>query len=302
MLAFLATASAAELELTLVADDFDLSADTDRAVRRILSRMVGVYTGWLGLALPSTLSVEVTLIQSEPRYRALERAAMGRTGHTLGFFRPSTNQAWVWRGQGDEGMKDTLVHETAHYLLSVAGAARGPRWLHEGLAECFEHARVDGNAVWLEPDAQMLAWVRSHPAPAASDLVGGSETAWASLGSTPWQMPEYPYGWALVAFLLSSDPGRTALGDLILRTSVDSGAAVAVLEERWTGGAAGFDRDWRAWWQGTPARLQLPIATSGGHAEGWVRCSDGSLIRPDAGLKCGRWVAGPNGVMTYVED
>lgn len=305
MLALLALhAAAAELELALVAEDFDLSADTDRSVRRILSRMVGVYTGWLGLALPAQLPLRVTLVGSEARYRTIERDAMGKQGHTLGFFVPARGEAYVWRGQGDEGMKDTLVHETAHWLLAVAGAGRVPRWLNEGMAEAFENARVDGNAVWLDLDGQMLGWIRGQRVPPAAEIVGASPSGWTALGPSPWQLAEYPYGWSLVAFLLSSDTGRRALADLILQTSAASdpaAAAVAALEG-WPGGTSGFDRDWRAWWSGSPDRIQLPIATSGGHAEGWIRCADGSLIRAGSGLECGRWVPDANGVLHYEKD
>src|SRR5688572_9365290 len=123
-LAWASVASAGELDLEVTAEGFDLSVDADRSVRRLLSRMHGAYESWLGLVLPSSLPVRVTLVQAETAYRVHEKQAVGSSGHSLGFFVSGANRIVVWRGQGDTGMRQTLVHEASHYLLSVAGMNR----------------------------------------------------------------------------------------------------------------------------------------------------------------------------------
>lgn len=298
-------AAAGELDLDVTAEGFDLSVDTDRAVRRLLSRMHGAYESWLGLAFPPSLPMRVTLVQTEPAYRAHEARAIGASGHSLGFFVSGANEVVIWRGQGDLGMRQTLVHEASHYLLAVAGVGRVPLWLNEGLAEVFEYARSDGNAVWLDADPDRVAWLKGREVPAASALIGGTPTYWKSLGPTPWSKAEYPYGGALCNFLLTSDPGRRTLGDLLLSTAVshDPGAdGLAAVGRSYPGGTSTLDAEFAAWLGGAPGRIQLPIHSAGGQADGWVKCSDGTLIRVASGAKCGRWVPGPDGFSRFVEE
>jgi hypothetical protein len=302
---FAPPAAAAELELELVAEGFDLSADTDRAVRRILSRMISADEVWLRVLLPPTLSVRVTLVQSEQRYREHEARAVGRTGHTLGFFVPALSEATIWRGAGDETMRRTLVHEASHFLLAVGGMGRVPLWLNEGLAEVYESARVDGNAVWLVPDPTMIGYVQGRPLPKASELVGGGPEVWTALGPTPWSRAEYPYGWALCAMLISTEAGRETLAELLSTTAMSAEPgkqALEVVQRTYPGGADGLERAWTTFVRGGGATTQLPIRTSGGQAQGWGKCPDGTLVRMDSGARCGSWIAGPDGLMRYVEQ
>lgn len=298
-------ASAGELDLEVSAEGFDLSVDADRSVKRLLSRMHGAYESWLGLAFPPRLPVRVTLVQSEPAYRVHEARAIGRSGHSLGFFTSGNNEIVVWRGQGDPGMRQTLVHEASHYLLAVAGVGRVPLWLNEGMAEVFEGARSDGNAVWIESDPARVAYLQQRPVPVASALMSGTSAWWAALGPTPWSRAEYPYGGALCQFLLGTDPGRRTLGDLLVSTAVsrDPGAdALAAVERSYPGGANGLDTDWVAWLRTEPARIQLPIRSTSGQADGWTKCSDGSLVRIGSGSICGRWEKGADGFSRFVEE
>ncbi|MEQ1508145.1 MAG: DUF1570 domain-containing protein, partial [Myxococcota bacterium] len=284
------------------AEGFDLSVDTERAVDRIVSRMHGTYESWLGIAFPSPLVVHATMVESEAAYHAREPAVLGRSGHTSGYFVGATGEVVVWRGRGDATMRATLVHETSHYLLATAGLGRVPLWLQEGLAEVFETATVDGNAVYLVPNGDALGWIRGRSVPKASSLVGLDRQTWTALGATPWTRPEYPYGWALCAFLLSSDPGRRTLSDVLLSTAVSSdpgAAAIDAIGRSWPGGVDTFDQAFAAY---SPGRIQLPIRSSSGQADGWAKCPDGSLIRPDLGAKCGGWVKGADGMSRWVEQ
>lgn len=298
-------ASAGELDLEVSAEGFDLSVDADRSVQRLLSRMHGAYESWLGLVFPAQLPVRVTLVQSEPAYRVHEARAIGRSGHSLGFFVAGANEIVVWRGQGDLGMRQTLVHEASHYLMTVAGVGRVPLWLNEGMAEVFEGARSDGNAVWLDADPARVAYLKARPVPAASALMSGSQAWWTALGPTPWSRAEYPFGGALCEFLLGTDPGRRTLSDLLVSTAVsrDPGAdALAAVGRSWPGGTTGLDAAFAAWLQTEPARIQLPIRSASGQADGWVKCSDGSLVRTGSGAKCGRWVKGADGFSRFREE
>lgn len=278
----MATALAADVDLEVVAEDFALAADTDRAVRRALHRMVVTYEAKLGLTFPSPTPVHVRLIADRDRYLAKARA-IGLTGPTLGFFSPRLGEGVVWRNTSPEEMQATLLHEASHYLLAVGGVRGVPRWLNEGLAETFEHARTSGNAVFLDPAPGMPAWLRAHAGeiPALDQLLT-RRAAWAGLPLTPVGGPDYGIGWAICAFLLSRDRGEA-----MLRALLQDPSAAARLVAEWPGGPRALDRAWRAWWR-APAPIQLPIPTTTRDAgeSGFIRCHSGLLLLESSGLRC----------------
>ena len=125
---------------------------------------------------------------------------------------------------------------------------------------------------------------------------------------TPVGPAEYGVGWSLCAFFMSTPTGKATLSRILADTARgDAAAAAAAVEQHWPGGIASLDREWRAWLAQSPAPIQLPIPTDpsparGTGGAGWMRCKDGSLLHRDSGMQCGRWVAGPGGVMTFVPD
>jgi len=60
-------------------------------------------------------------------------------GHenTSGIYSPLLKQIAAWNQPNVENLWDTLRHEVAHRYLDLALGERIPRWLNEGLAECF---------------------------------------------------------------------------------------------------------------------------------------------------------------------
>ncbi len=103
-----------------------------------------------------------------------------------------------------------IVHETSHYLLDVAGA-RVPLWLNEGLANTFGSARSEGNAVWLQSYPQMVAWMQRHGSevPTVQAMISAAPAEWACWDPTPMGSPHRGFGWALTAFLMSTEHGKT---------------------------------------------------------------------------------------------
>ncbi len=293
---------AAQVDLQIVAEDFDLSASTERSLRRVLTRMFHTYEGALGLSFSDPTPVHVRLVADRAEYTR-RASALGLTQPSLGFFSTRLGEGIVWKNTSTAQMRATIVHEASHYLMSVGGAVRAPLWLHEGMAELFEGARLSGNAVYLDPAPGMPGWLQQHSPglpPLASFL--DDPRAWDRLPETPVGPATYGIGWSLCAFLMTSQTGKQALAALLGRADRP---ASEVLRSAWPGGVAQLDQDWRAWAQRPIGSLQLPIPSPTGQqgvSSGWIRCANGTLLSKDSGMQCGRWVAGENGVMVFVPD
>lgn len=297
----LAGAAAGELDLVVTTVDYASAVPPERAVAPLLSRLHAVYEDWLGLVLPPTLPLEVVMVDDAELYQAREKAS-GEIRHTSGFFEPQLRRVTVWRRGNDVEARSILVHEVSHFMLDVAGMSKIPAWLQEGMAVVGGTAMLDDEGVvWLVPDLE-VTWVTGRPRPSASALIGLDPAVWAEIGPTPWRKPVYPYGGSLCAFLMQTDAGRRTLGELLASTAVsaDPGRdALDAVERRYPGGLAALDQAWADW---EPARIQLPIRATGSTSDGWGRCVDGSLVRLGSGATCSRWVAGPDGLMRYVEE
>ena len=276
---------AGELDLEVTADDFVLTASIERGVRRVTARMFSTYDDVLGLTFPAQTQIRVRLIEDRAAYDR-EARALGLVQPTLGFFSVRTGEGVVWRNTSEAAMRSTLVHEASHFLMTRGGALRAPLWLHEGMATLFGHARLSGNAVYLDPPPGIGPVLKAmdDQIPSIGTLVG-DPAAFGKVPATSTHGPaEYSVGWSLCAFLMSSDRGKAVLRDL-LRAS--TGSEMVVVIERWPGGLRAFDRSWRAW-SANPRSIQLPIRVAPASVVdgGWIRCDSGTLIRADSGLSC----------------
>lgn len=95
-----------------------------------------------------------------------------------------------------------LFHEGTHWLASANHPQRLPPWLDEGLAQLLETATFDGDrAVWGEPDARLLAFLRgTKPMPLERVLAASrSDPLFADYRQTN---AFYAKSWALVHYLL----------------------------------------------------------------------------------------------------
>ncbi|MEN0064508.1 MAG: hypothetical protein AAGA48_20335 [Myxococcota bacterium] len=281
----LGLAAAGELNLSMSADDFVLTADTERGVKRVMGRMFAAYDGELGLTYPNRTAMRVRLIENRAAYDAAARG-IGVTQPTLGFFSTRTGEGVVWRNTSESEMRATLVHEASHFLMARGGAIYAPRWLHEGMATLFGHARLAGNAVYLDPPAGIGRVLQGmNDAIPEVEVLLGNPRAWAQIPATASHGPaDYSVGWAICAFLMRNDRGKAVLAEL-LKTRPGP-AMVAVVAKRWPGGLRAFDQAWRRWWA-NPQSIQLPIRAATKPVDGgWIRCDNGTLIRADSGMEC----------------
>ena len=295
---WVAAAVAGELQLSVDTVDFLLPENLERGLVPALTRIHAMHEDWLGSSLPPLLPLEVRVIRDPDTFGRVEETHGNERSIRVGYYRHSDKRVTVLYRSLDEARRVTL-HEASHYLTHLGGRAAVPAWLREGVAEIGANTAVDARGrVWIEVDAGAWAMIGRRPRPKASSLVGLDADTWASLGLNP----EYRYGWAICAFLLGSDDGRATLAAVMAATATgeDAGpAALAAIEQTYPGGVAAFDDGFARW---TPSRIELHPRFAGAANDGWARCPDGSLIRLDAGGRCARWVAGPDGVMRYVEE
>ena len=274
---WLSVALCGEAQLSVRALDFDLSADTERGVRRVLHRMVSTYRDELGLPLPDPTELDVRLVADREEYDRQARA-VGLDQPTLGFFSSRLGYGVVWRNESTSQMQATIVHEASHYLMTLGGTARAPLWLHEGMAELFEGARTSGNAIYLDPPQGVGAWLqqRGPTLPPLGDLLG-DPSLWDAQPETPVGPAPYGIGWSICAFLMSRPAGRETLAAILAATrGGDAARAATAADASWSGGLAGLDREWRAWWSRPLGSIQLPIPTDRAAATqgGWRARSD----------------------------
>lgn len=283
------TAHAGTIDLQLSGVDTEVPSTMKFEVRSAITRMHAWYGDQLGLTFPPRVVVQVRLIANRATYDALARNYVHET--SVGFFAPEAGGV-MWAQPTQAATEGTLVHETSHYLLDEAGV-RPPKWVNEGLAEVFERFRVAGNAVYVDPDPRVLAWLRGGGGMSVERLLRMGDGDWGGLADGPLGRAPHSNGYALVAFLVTSPAGKRTLAEIIRRYdgSRSTAEVVAAVEDTWRGGVRQLELDWRAWWSGRPAPVQLPVATGAervveASADAADPCPGGIMIRRGSETVC----------------
>jgi hypothetical protein len=266
--------------LTFTARGLDVTQTTRARLEHVLSRTHGFYEHGLGVSYPEQVPLHVTVYGDRADYDAA-RTTAGAPSWAGGWFtvRAGKPEAHVWDHGSTDAMVGVFLHEAAHWLLRYAG--RPPRWLDEGLAQCFGHASVRGNLLTVEPPEHFLAVLKDAGPPSVSAIVG-STSGWEELPADRVG-PLYVQGWALTAFLLSSEAGQRTLAEIVARTRRDGSAsqAVAAVDDTWRGGMDGLQRDLERWLSNPPAAVPIPRyqRTPAPASDGmWTNCGDGRLV------------------------
>lgn len=222
---------------------YSLSGDERRAIRTRVNGMIELYRSELGIRVPAGFQVELEIHGSGRAYD--ERAGALRSA--AGFYDPATREAVV-EGRSARETHETAIHESSHAVLMHA-LDTAPPLLNEGLAEYFEHIEVGGGTTKVPLDPRRLGWLRRRvergEAWSVHDLLAMSHPRWRSLPDRASYLA-YTQSWAVVAFLMETDPGRTTL-----RRSLDDirrgRAPVEALGRHHRGGLERLEADWIAW-------------------------------------------------------
>ena len=283
--------------MSIQAKDYALSQETRSDLKRTLGRMMGFYGGVFGVEFPQSVQLELQILGKKDDYEAAA-SAINAPHWSAGFFTTRPNRGVLWGNSSVEAMMSVFLHESSHFLMS-AGKMRPPKWANEGLAECFENARISGNSVYLDPIPQTVQWLRSEQRAGrwqSAAMVIRANPSWNNLGSKE-AGARYAYGWALSHFLLSSIQGKALFKDILIRYQMGQGAdsALKAIEAGYQGGVEKFDQDWLRWLEEGPKAIAVPLGQSGGEADGWMRCEDGRMVPKDSDVGCKTWKPGPGG-------
>ena len=277
----------AEVDLRIVAADFDLSAQTDRSLRRILHRMFRTYQDTFGLSFEDPTPVHIRLYA--------EREAYQREARALGSVRPPTDSSprpWAKVSSGATPTTPRCMPPSCTRRATTSWPEVGSWWRRDGCMKAWPSCSSRRGY----PARRCTSIRRRHGALAAAKRLEraafGGVIAPALRVVVAAVDAERSGGLRgrveRVRVLMSTSSGKQTLAQL-MRAGTDPEALREALDG-YPGGADGLDRTWRAWVAEPIDALQLPIPTSGGgDAAGWIRCDDGRLIREGAGLSCAGW-------------
>ncbi|MFT4541285.1 MAG: hypothetical protein ACI841_004644 [Planctomycetota bacterium] len=133
--------------------------------------------------------------------------------NTLGVYSPVLKQIAAWNQPNVEDLWETLRHEVAHRYLDLQIDNDLPRWLNEGLAECFQSAwNEEGDyepGGLLRDSLHALKGQKDYPS--IFEFMTRSEEAFLQEGSLG-----YAQAWSLIHYLRFGPSGPRSLFDNLM--------------------------------------------------------------------------------------
>lgn len=196
------------------------------------------------------VQLNIVIFPDVVSFRQYARASASNDSSTLlGFYSPRTNEAVTFTADDDDKTMEVTRHEATHVIArGVLGAL--PVWLNEGLAEYFSKLSIRGQ---LKEVASYEGWPQlaratinsGYPANLAA-LLNLEHEEWHGV----YETNHYALSWALVYFLLSAEPGRQALAQLMQEMAAQycqPGDSAEVLARLYPGGLLALEREFYAW-------------------------------------------------------
>jgi hypothetical protein len=215
-----------------------------------------VLRGTLGVQADGRLALDIVFVANQKRFR--EIAGQRHLANSVGAYLPDDRRVVVRVQSNEAATFATMRHEIAHALVHE-WLGRLPIALNEGLAEYFQYFRVAGLGGFSELAPASRRALRSAPQggarPTLERLLRMRAPDFYGTGSRQ----NYARSLALVAVLLSDQPGRDALKRLAHAQRADSCSpvdAVALFDRHYPGGV-----DALAWrWQWAMQSGNLPAS------------------------------------------
>lgn len=205
-------------------------------------------------SLLGQVDVNLWVFDSRQDYEVFQRKhAPTVAAASQGFHNSENNIAAAWRSS-DEQIIATSVHESVH-VMNAGMFGHLPRWLNEGMAEYIEGIHVYGQAAditvaddWL----QRLQGKRLR----FDDLFRADDAQWQG----GMRLDLYAHSWGLVYFLMSSEPGREILGEILVSAAKNPCQLLNgkdFLQRRYPGGLSGLESQFDRWLGGSKSAHRL---------------------------------------------
>lgn len=192
-----------------------LTAQEETYVVGALEWIRGVYQGW---GLSPSHHLKARIFGQFPEFQAYQKANRsfqdGSQPSRSGYYSLGQQELVTWRFRG---LKALMIHEGQHALLR-SSYPRPPKWLNEGLSECFEgfdFSQVPPQVKAQGPRLRKLkALFTDDLGRQLLDVLQLEESEFNRLAQDPG-LDSYTRSWALVYFLWSQPSGQQKLGELL---------------------------------------------------------------------------------------
>jgi hypothetical protein len=224
-----------------------------------------MYGMWLQVLTPQRLRaahVDVLLLVDRIDFENLKQYVAPDLPEVTGFYSSQDGVAVARYDARDlDQSRRSAIHEVSH-LLTTSQIGPTDTWLAEGLAEYVETIAIDGGAGTVSVNQRHVHLLDVDNMPALAEFVGMPVSQWKTADSIRY----YAVAWSLVYFLMDSDEGRAALGQLLrdaYELTCQPHSTAELLEQAYHGGLQQLDTDWRNWLRGQqflPHELELSVS------------------------------------------
>lgn len=164
-----------------------------------------------------------------------------------GYYSTAGNEVVLWRSRR---FLAVFVHEAQHALLRST-LKNPPKWLNEGLSECFEGLTLTESGILLEPQEPRIRKLgRYFDAEFSQKAVAllGMRRADFNTGARSQELDSYTLAWALVYYLWQRPDGQALLSGIFsdLRHGLSSTRS---LQARYPGGLQALTSDLQSYYE-----------------------------------------------------
>lgn len=242
----------AEPPIEVIAEDFQLDAESNVKIRRGVNFLYNFYETKFAYQFPPSLVVKIRVFEDINAYKKyIRKASPSTTGSNIGLYIHSLKEAVVWKNKNEDQFLSTLFHETSHLLLR-SNAENCPKWINEGLSEYFENMDVSGKEVQIKPqiikDEKTKKWLETGKMPELQAYLGKYNEEWDkenNLSDQPRAL-----AWSMVYFLMSNNEGQAFIKDCLhyfYKKQSDKLASVRAIDIYYPGQHSKFEKDWKNW-------------------------------------------------------
>jgi len=222
----------------------DLNRTLPPAARTAAESAGGRFVRFFAVPLDEPVVIPLRYFPTAAAYRDYMDRNVDPRMSWAGYYDPQKREIVVGN---DPDYLAILIHEINHFVFDTF-FDDAPVWLREGLAEYFETASASGRelAVADQPRhrRELAQWLKGDRQPDLRQLLALNRSMWREhevAGSERVRA----LSWSVVAFLMSSPAGQSALHDFLTALKDQRGLySLEAFNRTFPGGAGPFERQW----------------------------------------------------------